>query len=172
MKPGDLLVATPLLRDPNFARSVVYLFAEDDGAAGVILNRPTDIPVSDVLPGWSAFAAPPALVHAGGPVAVEHAVALGTGPHPEMIAVDVGIADLESDPSSIEPVSIRVFAGYAGWGPGQLEAEVIERSWFVVPGSSADVLDPDPATLWRRVLRRQRGHLSRFAVYPDDPGLN
>ena len=172
MRPGQLLIATPLLRDPNFDRAVVYLFSHEDGAAGVVLNRPTELDVADVLPGWERASASPALVHLGGPVAFEHAVALGTGTHPEMVTPDIGVVDLEGDPDALRPASIRLFAGYAGWADGQLEAEVEESAWFVVDGTPLDVLDPDPTTLWRRVLARQGGRLRSFATYPDDPLLN
>jgi putative transcriptional regulator len=170
--PGDLLIATPLLADPNFARTVVYLFSFEDGAAGVILDRPTDIPVERAMPGWETAAASPAVVHLGGPVQVEHGVALARGVHADMVSGDVGVVDLDGDPSVLAPGSLRIFAGYAGWGPGQLGEEIEEGSWFVVPGTVDDLLDPDPGSLWRRVLARQPDHLSRFATYPDDPRLN
>lgn len=172
MQPGDLLIATPLLEDPNFARTVVYLFSFDDGAAGVVLNRPTDIPIARAMPGWEAVAAEPLVVHLGGPVQVEHGVALATGTHPEMVTSEVGVVDLDGDPSALAQGSLRLFAGYAGWGSGQLDEEIEEGSWFLVPGSTGDLLDPEPATLWRRALARQPGRLSRFATYPDDPRLN
>lgn len=172
MRPGQLLIATPLLRDPNFARSVVYIFSVEDGPAGVILNRPTEITVGSAMAGWQDAAATPALVHLGGPVAVEHALALGSGSHHEMVTADVGVVDLEAGPKTISAGTVRLFAGHAGWGIDQLEAEIGEGSWFTAPGSVLDVLDPEPTTLWRRVLARQPGRLRQFATYPDDPRLN
>lgn len=170
--PGHLLVATPLLADPNFYRAVVFLFAEDEGPAGVILNRPSDLTVEAVLPSWASAAAEPAVVHAGGPVAPEHALALAAGIHDEMVTDDLGIVDLEAAPESVATGTMRVFAGYAGWAPGQLAGELAEHAWFVIEGGASDVLDPEPSTLWRRVLRRQSGPVRRFADYPEDPRLN
>jgi putative transcriptional regulator len=167
-----LMVATPWLVDPNFWRTVVYLFSLEDGAAGVILNRPTDVLVASTLPNWEQATAVPRVVHLGGPVQVEHAVALGTGHHSEMVTSDVGVVDLDQDPDHQPPGTMRLFAGYAGWDPGQLDAEVAEQAWFPVAGSQHDLLDPDPSTLWRRVLARQDDPISRFARFPEDPGLN
>lgn len=172
MEPGRLLIATPLLADPNFHRSVVYLFSMDDGPAGVVLNRPTELAIADALPGWEEAAAPPQVVHLGGPVAFDRAIALGTGGHREMVTIDLGVVDLDGDPAALEPGSLRVFAGYAGWGADQLRAEIDEGAWFVVDGSPLDVLDPEPSSLWSRTLARQPGKLRRFATYPDDPRLN
>lgn len=172
MRPGQLLVATPLIVDPNFSRTVVYLFGDDDGPAGVVLNRPSELPVTEVLPGWDRVAASPPVVHYGGPVAVEHAIALGSGEHREMVAPGLGLIDLEADPDTLAPDSARIFAGYAGWSASQLEHEIAEHSWFVLPGTVFDVLDPEPQTLWRRVLARQPDDVKRFATYPEDPGLN
>lgn len=172
MDPGRLLVATPLLRDAHFVRSVVYLIGADDGSAGVVIDRPTDIAVAAILPAWADTAAPPGKVHFGGPVAVEHALALGRGSQGEMVTSDLAVVDLAGPADAIVPGSIRVFAGYTGWTPGQLEAEIAADAWFVVDGTADDVFDPEPMTLWHRVLARQPGKLSRFANYPADPRLN
>ena len=71
-----------------------------------------------------------------------------------------------------EITSLRVFAGYAGWGSGQLQAEIDEGAWYVLPGEPADPFMADPARLWQAVLRRQGGELALVATYPDDPRLN
>lgn len=172
VRRGQLLIATPLLEDPNFFRTVVFLTSTAEGAAGVILNRPSDIPVGAVLPNWEQAAAPPVVVHFGGPVAVDHAIALGAGLHPEMVTDEIGIVDIEDSPQLAATGTIRVFAGYAGWGLGQLEAEIAEGAWFLAEGLPEDVVDPAPETLWRRVLSRQPAALRRYATYPDDPRLN
>lgn len=144
----------------------------ENGGAGVILNRPSDIPVAVVLEAWEDAAAAPAVVHFGGPVATEHALALGSGLHREMVTADIGLVDLEESPDLAAAGSLRIFAGYAGWGVGQLETEIEEGSWFVVDGLPDDVLDPEPAELWRKVLARQSEPLRSFSRYPDDPRLN
>jgi len=143
----------------------------EEGAAGIILNRPTDLTVAATLPAWTEAVMTPAVIHFGGPVAVEHALVLAVGAFPEMVASEVGLADV-ADPGSALPASARVFAGYSGWSEGQLATEVAEGSWFVVDSRTEDMLDPEPGTLWRRVLRRQPDRLRKFASYPDDPGLN
>ena len=149
--------------DPNFDGTVVYLTSTDDGAAGVILNRPTEIAVSTVLPDLAERAADPAVVFHGGPVSDDHALVLGRrGTVVDMLeTVDGSSAD-----------EVRVFAGYAGWGSEQLEHEIAERAWFVLEGSTADIFSPNPLTLWRSVFARQKGRLRRYRTYPDDLSLN
>ncbi len=165
MDHGQLLVAVPGMLDPNFDATVVYLFDTTDGAAGLILNRPTDIPLSDVLPDLGEAAAAPAVVFHGGPVMVEHGLVLGAT-HTEITVLDTEAA------SGADPKSVRVFAGYAGWETGQLEAEIAAGGWFAVDNSPADVLTEDPGGLWRAVFARQPGPLNRYRTYPDDPRLN
>ncbi|MCL7491391.1 MULTISPECIES: YqgE/AlgH family protein [Streptomyces] len=86
----------------------------------------------------------------------------------------IGLVDLEAPPELLAAVlgSLRIFAGYAGWGPGQLEDELVEGAWYVVESEPGDVSSPDPEQLWRAVLRRQRNELAMVATYPDDPSLN
>ncbi|WP_059012438.1 YqgE/AlgH family protein [Streptomyces specialis] len=186
---GRLLVATPALSDPNFDRSVVLLLDHDrEGALGVVLNRPTPVGVSEVLRPWAALAGEPGVVFQGGPVALDAALALavvpGSGPAPDSVRVgppgwrrvhgSIGLVDLEAPPEVLaaELGSLRIFAGYAGWGPEQLEGELEEGAWYVVDSEPGDVSAPEPERLWRAVLRRQRGSLALLATYPDDPSLN
>ncbi|GAA2063407.1 MULTISPECIES: YqgE/AlgH family protein [Streptomyces] len=177
---GQLLVATPALSDPNFERSVVLMLDHDaDGALGVVLNRPTPVGVSEVLEPWAELAGDPGVVFQGGPVALDAALALavvpGTGPLGwRRVHGSIGLVDLEAPPQVLaaEVGSLRVFAGYAGWGPGQLEAELEEGAWYVVDSEPGDVSAPRPEGLWRAVLRRQHGRLALLATYPDDPSLN
>jgi putative transcriptional regulator len=86
----------------------------------------------------------------------------------------IGLVDLEAPPELLAAAlgSLRIFAGYAGWGPGQLEDELVEGAWYVVESEPGDVSSPDPEQLWRAVLRRQRNELAMVATYPDDPSLN
>lgn len=166
---GRLLVATPPLVDPHFDRTVVYVLEHsDEGAIGVILNRPGEEALGVPLERWNESLSTPALVFDGGPVETEMMVALGlddTGPGAGRITT----VDLTEDPLMIEdpPSRLRVFRGYSGWGPGQLDDEVESGAWIVLDEAD-DVFDPEPIGLWRRVLRRQPGRLSWLAEVPDD----
>jgi putative transcriptional regulator len=183
---GDLLVATPGLLDPNFERSVVLLLdTDEDGALGVVLNRPTTVAVAEILPDWVQRVGAPDVLFQGGPVSTDSALAvgasmtLGTDPNVEPVGFrrlydDVGIVDLDAPTDLIAPAltHLRIFAGYAGWGPGQLDEELMSGAWYVVESEPGDVSSPRPESLWRAVLRRQRNELAMFATYPDDPSLN
>jgi putative transcriptional regulator len=179
---GRLLVATPALRDPNFERTVVLVVAhEQGGALGVVLNRATEVPVAEVLAGWGGLAEEPPVVFEGGPVTPEAAICLARV-HPGVndlvgfnrVSGPVGTIDLATDPDVLRPglVAIRIFAGYAGWSPGQLENEITTGSWFVFDALPADAFAPRPEDLWSMVLRRQGGLLAAVAHYPSDPTLN
>src|SRR5262249_52977569 len=186
-RAGRLLVATPLLGDPNFRRSVVLIVEHemDEGSLGVVLNRPTEIPVGRVLEQWTDLATDPSVVFRGGPVAPNSALALALIPGKDeplgWRALDgapalarLGLLDLDAPPRLLAPAiqSLRVYAGYAGWSPGQLGAEIDEGAWYVIAAEPGDVFAADPERLWRDVLRRQEGDLAFLATYPDDPGLN
>lgn len=181
---GQLLVATPALVDPNFARAVVLMLEhDDDGALGVVISRPTLVAVGEVLPGWAELVTGPDVLFAGGPVQTDAALAVAVvdaalsdsapvGWRP--LYPGAGLLDLDAPPELVRDVlcGLRIFAGYAGWGAGQLEAEIAEGSWYVVPAETTDVLTADAETLWRRVLRRQPGELAFVATCPDDPSQN
>jgi putative transcriptional regulator len=176
---GWLLVATPLLGDPHFSRTVVYLLEHDGGGTvGVVLNRPSHTPVGQVLPDWHDAVSGPAVVFGGGPVQPDGALCLGQlQPGAEGIreVVDgVATVDLDGDVAVIAPNArrLRVFAGHAGWAPGQLDDELAEGAWWVVPGSPDDLFSAEPKTMWRQVLRRQRPPLNLISTYPADPALN
>ncbi|MGW0608263.1 YqgE/AlgH family protein [Streptomyces sp. NPDC002644] len=178
---GRLLVATPALSDPNFDRAVVLLLDHDgDGSLGVVLNRPTPVGVADVLDGWADHTGEPAVVFQGGPVSPASALGVAVVPGDDgpagwrRVHGAIGLVDLESPPGPLGAAlgSLRIFAGYAGWGAGQLEDELTEGAWYVVESEPGDVSSPTPERLWRDVLRRQRGELAMLATYPDDPSLN
>lgn len=178
---GRLLVARPGLDDPNFDRAVVLVLEHDDtGAVGVVLNRPSETEVEAPLGSWRRFATEPSVVFQGGPVSPDAALCLAR-PWPGEVAVNwdhlfesLGILDLTIDPDLVAASvqAIRVFAGYAGWGGGQLEIEIEEGSWWVLEALEGDVLGSDPEELWWEVLRRQGGDLAMFANYPLDPAMN
>lgn len=178
---GRLLVATPGIGDPNFAGTVVLLLEHsEDGAMGVVLNRPSDIHVAEHLPGWTEVVVSPPVVFVGGPVAPNAALCLARvdadledGGFDPLLG-QVGTVDLTADPENAVPgvAAVRIFAGYAGWAPRQLEAEIADGGWFVVDADPADALSPLPETLWRDVLRRQAGTVALFADYPPDPSMN
>lgn len=177
---GRLLVATPPLVDPNFDRSVVLVLEHgEEGALGIVLNRPTDATLASVLPDWHEHASAPGVIFSGGPVAPEAVIALargGSDATPGWVSVldDVGSVDVAGDPGDLGfPLQeMRVFVGYAGWAAGQLEAELEQDAWFVVTTRPSDPFSGDPERLWRDVLRRQRGRVAMFANYPDDAGDN
>ena len=178
---GSLLVATPQIVDGVFCRSVVLLLHHDaEGAQGVVLNRPMDARVDAVLPDWQAHATAPSVLFEGGPVGLDSALGLVTVPGDvEPMGVKrlfrgLGLVDLDTPPAIVVPevAGLRIFAGYAGWSPGQLEEEVASGSWYVVESEGRDAFDADPERLWTRVLRRQRDHLAFVATFPTDPEMN
>jgi putative transcriptional regulator len=178
---GRLLVATPKLADPNFRRSVVLVVEHEaeEGTLGVVLNRPTEVPVDRVLPPWSELVTGPSVVFQGGPVALDSALALAQVPGTEeplgwRALGGSPAVDLDAPPELLatEVTRLRVFAGYAGWGVGQLRSEIAEGAWYVLGAESGDVFMDDPERLWHDVLRRQGGDLAFVANFPDDPSLN
>lgn len=185
LRVGRLLVASPLLPDPNFDRTVVLVIAYgDEGALGLVLNRPSQMKVAEPLPRWQHLAAEPAVLFLGGPVQHQAVICLARhidpgqtagqpGPY-RLVTPGVGTLDLDGDPSEVSGrVSrIRMFAGYAGWSPGQLEGEIEAGAWWIVDARPDDPFSEDPEQLWKAVLRRQRPPLTFVAYFPDDPTEN
>lgn len=167
---GQLLVAAPTLGDPNFARAVVLLLRhDDDGATGVILNRRSDQPAATHLPEWSDELEPGAMVFVGGPVEPE--MAIGFTRPSRLDDPESGLVNLTDAASGVGPV--RVFSGYSGWGPGQLEAELEEGAWMVLSAEEEDLFTDDPDHLWSRVLDRQKlGRTRMLATFPLDLSVN
>ncbi len=178
---GSLLVATPLLDDPNFRRTVVLVLEHDDeGALGVVLNRPSEVEVGSALPEWGDRVVRPEVIFVGGPVSQGGVLGLaraaaddvGPGWNP-VLPNGIGSLDLDLAPDEIGPFEpARVYSGYAGWGAGQLEAELAEHAWWVVDARHEDLFASDPDTLWTRVLARSDDNLPLFAHFPPDPSLN
>ena len=161
-------MATPPLVDPNFDRTVVLLLEHDpEHALGVVLNRPTDVPVTVALPGWERYVGDPAVLFAGGPVGD------GTGVAVTIDGGEPDIVDLNVDPVGLTPSGpIRIFLGFAGWGPGQLEGELAAGAWLNVGAEELDLLTTQPQVLWRAVLRRQGGETAWLANAPADLRVN
>ncbi len=184
VRPGALLVAMPALTDPTFAGTVVYVLDHtENGTLGVVLGRPSQVEIRDVLPGWCDLAVPPGVFHVGGPCETDTALCLAITPAAvddedsplRRVAGDVYLVDLDSDPAELreELSGLRVFAGYAGWSPGQLAEEVADGAWACVAGQPEDVLreESGPA-LWRGVVGRQTGRLAVLSTAPADPSVN
>jgi putative transcriptional regulator len=180
---GRLLVATPTLDDPNFFRTVVLVLHHDnDGALGVVLNRPSTIDLIGALPAWAPAAAHPPVVFIGGPVSHATAICLALinlandpeGWQPVADHLPLGTLDLNKNPDDVLAgvERIRVFAGHAGWAPGQLEMEVAVGGWFVVDANPDDAMTVSPERLWQDVLRRQGSKLAMLAHFPFHPSMN
>lgn len=193
LEPGRLLVANPLLPDPNFDRTVVLLLAYgEEGALGLVLNRPSEMEVGAPLPQWEPFATTPPVVFMGGPVQHQAVICLARAAdgmadldpeNPDTweesgswkpVSPGIGTVDLDLDPGGLASrfTRVRVFAGYAGWAAGQLEGEIAAGAWWVVDAEPEDPFSEEPDELWKRVLRRQRNKLRLVSFYPDDPSAN
>ena len=180
---GRLLVATPVLLDPNFTRTVVLMLEHsEDGAVGVVLNRPSPLTAAESLTAWEPVCVDPAVVFVGGPVQPGGVIGLAeVSMHPStatdgltVLWPGLGTVDLDRDPALLTPSvdRVRCFAGYSGWGPLQLEGELAQGSWFVVDADPADLWTSHPEELWSRVLRRQPGRIAQYAHCPPDPAVN
>ena len=182
VRAGMLLVATPALMDPNFVDAVVLLLdVDDEGALGVVLNRPSAIRVADVLEDWGDVVDEPDVLFQGGPVSTQAALAVARVRSEDDTPVGfrtvegpLGLVDLDTPVELLEGTldGLRIFAGYAGWGDEQLKAELQSGAWYVVPSEPADLFGDDPLGLWMRVLRRQPGELAWLSTRPFDPDLN
>jgi len=175
---GQLLIASPALMDPNFRRTVVLIAAHDeDGAVGLVLNRITETEVVEAVPDLAEILEPGALLSLGGPVQKEAVVVLGEWQDEDaagaMVFGRVGLMGAETESKRVVAATtrLRVFAGYAGWGGGQLEGELEELSWVIEEARVEDVFGSEP-DLWAAVLRRKGGAFKLVATMPEDPSLN
>jgi putative transcriptional regulator len=176
---GQLLVASPALADPNFARAVIAVANHDeDGALGIILNRPSDTEVVDAVPELEDVVDVDEVVFVGGPVQPAAIVVLAEFEDPaEAAFLVVGGIGLVSDRTGLDRLATvtarrRIYAGYAGWGPGQLEGELEREDWIVEPALPEDVFSEEPIDLWGRVLDRKGGQFRLLARMPMDPSVN
>jgi putative transcriptional regulator len=176
---GQLLVAGATLPDPNFARTVVLVCEHSEaGALGLVLNRPGELVVADVAPELAPLVGEDAVIDSGGPVQPDALLVLGEFDDASWAGMPIiGSVGLMGDRREIsELVDVtrraRAFAGYAGWGPGQLDAELERDDWFVAPAGIDDIFDPDADVLWSRILERKGGHFRLVARMPVDPSVN
>jgi putative transcriptional regulator len=175
---GHLLIAGPGLVDPNFWRTVILVGEHsEEGALGVVLNRASETRVDEAMPELAALVDGLGLVHVGGPVQPSAIVVLADFAEPAdesaLVVESVGFLPAEVDPDSLGPLRrARVYVGYAGWGPGQLDDELDEGSWIVEPALAEDVFTDAPDTLWSEVLRRKGGPFRVLAAMPPDPSRN
>jgi putative transcriptional regulator len=177
---GRLLVASPALVDPNFRRTVVLIaeHSEEGGAMGVVLSRPSETQVAEAAPMLEPLVESGAVVHVGGPVEPAAVLVVAEFDDPDDAAAvvfdGVGFMQGDSEPEDVAAATrrARIFVGYAGWGPGQLEAELEEESWLVLDPEPSDVFAANAEDLWSSVLARQGGPLSLLARMPPDPSMN
>jgi putative transcriptional regulator len=175
------------MKDPNFDRTVVLLLAHtDDGAFGIVLNRESGLRADEVTDRWEHLVSEPGHVFRGGPCEVQQVIALGDtnavsvsspehGSVPDWTTLfnRIGTVDLARSPIDFYGVTrVRLFAGYAGWGPMQLEGELDGEGWYVIDSDADDIFFEAPTELWARVLRRNGRDLSAVSMYPPDPSLN
>lgn len=175
---GQLLIASPGLLDPNFRRTVVLVTEHnDEGAAGLVLNRPSPAPVAEIVPQLEPIVEDDEQVFIGGPVQPNAVLVLGEFLDPDDAAVplfgSLGFPSLD-EPDEIVPATTRrrVFAGYAGWGAGQLEDELAREDWIVEEADADDAFTELPEALWSEVLRRKGGIYELVSRIPEDPSVN
>ena len=175
---GHLLISSGGLFDPNFRHTVVLVGEHtDDGALGVVLSRRLGVRVADAVPELAGLVPPDEALYQGGPVQPHSPVLVARFRDPERadlpIFGSVGflIGDVPGEVAS-ELLRARVFAGYAGWEPGQLEGELREGSWVVETATEDDVFTDDPDGLWHRVLRRKGPEFRWMSEMPFDPRTN
>lgn len=187
---GRLLVATPVIGDPNFERTVILLLAHgEEGAFGVVLNRPSDTDVAEIVVAWAPLVVLPDVMFLGGPVGRNAVIGLGrlesqANPDqpdgqggvegPPALIPGVTSVDLNDTPFGTggDLAGVRLFAGSAGWAGGQLDDELAEGAWWLVDVVIDDIFTADPSGLWSRVLRRQPGSLAWFANHPSEASVN
>jgi putative transcriptional regulator len=174
---GKLLVSSPALVDPNFRKTVVLIaHHDDDGAMGLVLSRPSDVSAVDAVPVLDGIPGADDPVFVGGPVQPEAFMVLAefddVGQAAAPIMNGLGFMPADAEPDELAIRRLRLFAGYSGWGGGQLEAELAEDSWIVVDAIPDDVFADDPDELWRGVIHRKGGPFSLMENMPFDPGLN
>lgn len=178
---GKLLVAAPALKDPNFDRTVVFIAEHsEDGAMGLVLNRPSEAPVAEAIPDldWVAGSGDE-IVFVGGPVAANGVIVLAEWDDPSKAVVlvddDLGFVPGDAEDTGELAAAMRrarVYAGHAGWGPGQLEDELADDAWIIEAPLRDELFSDDPEGLWAAVLRRKGREFALLSTMPPDPSLN
>lgn len=178
---GDLLVAGVQSMSDTFDRTVILILDKDDsGALGVILNRVSSVDLSAALPQWSGLVCEPQEMFTGGPMSPDGAICLAScqdeaePPGWRRLFGSIGLLHLDTPVEIVEGAfrDLRIFAGYAGWAPHQLENELLHGVWFLVNATYSDVFTRTPQRLWRQVLRRQGGDLGVLSTWTDQPEAN
>jgi putative transcriptional regulator len=176
---GQLLIAGPTLHDPNFWRTVVLIVEHtDEGALGLVLNRPSETTVADAVPELDGLLEGSHEVFVGGPVQPSGVIVLARFENPQDAALlafeDVGVLGMAQDDEqpSVAVRAGRAFVGHAGWGPGQLDGELERGDWILEPAGTTDAFTSDPLELWSEVLTRKGGSYALIARMPVDPSLN
>ena len=174
---GRLLISRPELSDPNFDGTVTLMIQHDEsGAFGLVLNRPIELPVAEAFEGWEPLVGANGTIFSGGPVETDALIALGLSEDTEGDLV-LGLHSVDLSESPVQAiaggiVAVRIFAGYAGWGAGQLEGELASGAWWIVDAEQGDAFVEPASDLWPRVLKRGGGDMAWFAHRPEDPSLN
>jgi putative transcriptional regulator len=176
---GKLLIAPPMLADPNFHRTVVLVAAHDeDGALGLVLNRPLQTPLAEISPVLRTLAEPGSKLHCGGPVEPDSAVVLADFRDPSLAALTIfGTVGFPGADCHLEDLAIgarraRVFAGHSGWGPGQLDGELRDEGWIIGQLAPDELWRADSTQLWSMALRRKGGSYALLARMPEDVTVN
>ena len=176
---GQLLVASPALLDPNFQRTVILVGEHgDDGAMGLILNRPSATSVSEGLPELDELGDVESVIFVGGPVAPGVVMVLARFREPDdaeaVVGDDIGFLPAGTELAQLSETALetRVFAGYAGWGPGQLEQEIERSDWIINEPVEMEIFTDRPEDLWSSVLTRMGGRFALLARMPADPSVN
>jgi putative transcriptional regulator len=177
---GKLILAGPMLKDPNFDRTVVLITEHsEEGAMGLVLNRPSEATIGDAVPDLTWVADPEDTVYVGGPVAPNGVIVLAEWSDPGQAVVlvedDLGFVPGDADDPEALATAIRrarVYAGHAGWGPGQLENELAEEAWIVEAPRREELFSDDAEGLWPAVLRRMGREFALLSTMPPDPSLN
>lgn len=179
-RTGRLLVAAPTLLDPHFQRAVIIMLEHsEEGALGLVLNQPTEIQAAEALPEPLCDLVPDdEVVHSGGPVQPTAVIILAefadAGRAAGIVLDRIGIVDPDSavDELAHHVGDVRIFGGYAGWGAGQLEAEIASGAWIDVAAQRSDIFTVEPEALWSTALERKGGVFRLVARMPEDPSLN
>jgi putative transcriptional regulator len=176
---GQLLVAGPALLDPNFWRTVVLVVEHnDEGALGLVLNRPSETSVGEAVPQLETLLDPDERLFIGGPVQPSAVIVLAEFEDPTDAALiafdDIGVLGTGPSPDELTAGvrSGRAFLGHAGWGPAQLDGELERGDWILEPARLQDAFSADAKALWTEVLTRKGGSYALVARMPADPSMN